>query len=99
MAPLLLQITHDGTGVTHNLVGLIWMVAAYTTLYGAEFAEPTCIGAYDAAIDDDTMSVVRARTEVERKSKRANCTTYEAAWQETVQFILAVIKDMWVREL
>ena len=99
VAPLLLQITHDGTGVTHNLVGLIWMVAGYTTLYGADFAEPTCIGAYDATIDEDTMSVVRARMEAARKAKRVKRGTYEAARQETLQFILAVIEDMWVRGL
>ena len=99
MAPILLQIPYDETGGTHNLIGLIWLVAAYTTRYGAEFSEPTRIGAYDAAIDDDTMSVVRARTKAARKAKRTNRGTYEAAWKEPVQFILAVIEDKWVREL
>ena len=35
VAPLLLQIPYDKTGGTHNLIGLIWLVAAYTTRYGA----------------------------------------------------------------
>ena len=99
VAPLLLQIPYDKTGGTHNLIGLIWLVAVYTTRYGAKFAEPTCIGAYDATIDEDTMSVVRARMEAARKAKRVKRGTYEAARQETLQFILAVIEDMWVRGL
>ena len=99
VAPLLLQIRYDETGGTHNLIGLIWLVAAYTTRYGAKFAEPTCIGAYDATIDEDTISVVRARMEAARKAKRVKRGTYEAARQETLQFILAVIEDMWVRGL
>ena len=45
------------------------------------------------------MSVVRARTEAACKAKRADRGTYEAARQETVQFILAVIEDTWVQEL
>ena len=45
------------------------------------------------------MSVVRVRTEAARKAKRTDRGTYEAARQETVQFILAVIEDTWVREL
>ena len=60
VAPLLLQIPYDETGGTHNLIGIIWLVAAYTTRYGAEFSKPTCISAYNTKIDDDTMSVVRA---------------------------------------
>ena len=35
MALLLLQIPYDKTGGTHNPIGLIWLVAAYTTRYGA----------------------------------------------------------------
>ena len=35
VAPLLLQIPYDETGGTHNPIGLIWLVAAYTTRYGA----------------------------------------------------------------
>ena len=99
VALLLLQILYDKTGGTHNLICLIWLVAAYTTCYGAEFAEPTRIGAYNATIDDDTMSVVHARTEEAGKDKRTDCGTYEAERQETVQFIITVIKDTWVREL
>ena len=99
MAPLLLQILYDETGGTQNLIGLIQAVAAYTTRYGAEFAEPTQVGAYDTTIDDNSRAVVRMRTEASHKSKRANRGTYNTARRETVQFILAVVEDMWVQEL
>ena len=36
-SPLLLQVPYNKTGGTHNLIGLIWPVAAYKTRYGAEF--------------------------------------------------------------
>ena len=69
VAPLLLQIPYEETGGTHNLIGLIQPVAAYTTRYGAEFLEPTRVGTYDTTIDDDTKSVIRARTEAAHKAK------------------------------
>ena len=40
VAPLLLQIPYEKTGGTHNLIGIIWLVAAYTTCYGSEFPHP-----------------------------------------------------------
>ena len=57
------------------------------------------MGAYYAAIDDDVTAVLRVRTEAAQKAKRTYRTTYKTARQETAQFILAVIKDTWVREL
>ena len=67
--------------------------------YGAEFIKTTCVGAYDATIDDNSTAVVRARTEAEHKTKRANRGIYETARRETAQFILAVVEDTWVREI
>ena len=86
-------------GGTHNLIGLIRVVAAYTTRYGAEFAKHTQVGAYDVTIDDDAMTVVHACTEAAHKTKRANRGTYETAWRETAQFILTFVEDTWVREV
>ena len=99
VAPLLLQIPCNETGVTHNLIGIIWPVAVDTKHYGMVFAEPTRFDAYDATIGDNATSVVRARTEAAHKVKRTDCSTYETAWQETVQFILATVKYTWVREI
>ena len=62
VAPLLLQIPYDEMGGTHNLVGLFRTVAAHTTHYGAESAKPTCVGAYDETINDNSTAVVRAHT-------------------------------------
>ena len=60
VAPFLLQIPYDETGAVHNLIGLIWTEAAYTTRYVAAFLKPTRVGTYDATIDDDATAVVRA---------------------------------------
>ena len=62
VSPLLLQIPYDEMGGTHNLIGLIRPVAAYTTFYGAAFIKPTQVVAYDATIENDTTAAVRART-------------------------------------
>ena len=97
LAPLLLQIPYDKMEGTHNMIGLIRPVAAYTTRYVTEFTEPACVGAYDATIDDDATTVVRARTKAAHKAKRAAHGTYKTALRETAQFILAVIKDTWVQ--
>ena len=99
VAPLLLQIQYDKTGGTHNLIGFIRLVAAYTTSYGAEFVKPTRVGAYNETIEDNVTAVIRARTEAAHKSMRSDRGTYETEWRETAQFILTVVKDMWVREL
>ena len=50
-------------------------------------------------INDNSTTVVRACTEAAHKSKQADRGTYKTAQQETAQFILAVVKNMWVREL
>ena len=99
VAPLLLQIPYDETGDTHNLIGLIPPVTAYTMHYGAEFAKPTRFGPYNATINDNYRAVVRTCTEAAHKSKRAGSGTKETAWREMAQFILTVVKDTWVQEL
>ena len=98
IAPLLLQITYDETGAVHDLIRLIWLEAAYVVCYGKAFLDPTRVGAYVANIDNDAMSVVRARYEAAHKAKRADRGTYETAIQETTQFVLAVVADTWVCE-
>ena len=99
VAPLLLQISYDKKRGTHNLIGLIRPVVAYTTRYGAEFVTPIKVGAYNATIDDNATAVVHVRMEAAQKSKRADRGTYKMDQRETVQFILAVVEDTWVQEL
>ena len=99
VAPLLLTIPYEITGSTHNLVGLIWPVAAYTMRYGAEFVELTRVRAYYTTISDNATSVVPAHTEAAHEAKRADHGTYKTARQENAQFILAIVEDTWVREL
>ena len=37
--------------------------------------------------------------EANHRARRADCSTYETARQETVPFILRVVEDTWVLEL
>ena len=99
MALLLLQIPYDKTGGTHNLIGLIRLVAAYTMCYGAKFAKPTHVGSYNATIDDNATAVVCVHTEAACKANRAGRGTYETVQCKIAQFILTIIDDTWVREL
>ena len=99
VTPLLLQIMYDKTGAVHNIIGLIRTEAAYVARYGMAFPEPARVEDYDSLIEDDTTSVVRARTEAAHKANRTDCATYETARQETTQFVLAVVADTWVRDL
>ena len=99
VAPLLLQILNDETGVVHNLIGLIWPEAAYITRCGVALPEPTRVGVYDPSINNDDTAVVCARTEAVHKAKRTDCATYKTAQQETAQFIRTVVADTWIQEL
>ena len=81
------------------MICLIRLEAAYVARYGEAFPEPARVGAYDKTIDDDSTSVVRARTKAAHKAKRADRATYETAQQETTQFVLAVVSNTWVRGL
>ena len=99
VAPLLLQILYEKTRAVHNLIGLIRPEAAYVAHYGEAFPETTRVGAYDYNIDNNTTSVVRARSEAAHKAKRADRATFETLRRETTQFVLAIVADTWVREL
>ena len=74
-------------------------MAAYTTRYGAEFSKLARFISYNATIDDNATAVIRARTEVEHKSKQDDRGTYKTARRKTTQLILAVIEDTCVQKL
>ena len=80
VAPLLLQIPYDETGAVHNLIGLIWPEASYTTRYDAAFLKPMRVGAYYSTIDNNATAVVRTRTETAHKEKRADRATCKTSW-------------------
>ena len=79
VAPLLLHIPYDKMGAVHNLIGPIWTENAYVTCYGKVFLKPTRVGAYDKTIENDTTTVVHARTEAAHKAKCADRATYKTA--------------------
>ena len=91
VSPLLLHISYDTTGAVRNLIGLIRLEAAYV--------DPARVRAYTKTIDKNATAVIRARSEVAHKAKRAERATYEMEQRETTQFVLAVVVNTWVREL
>ena len=97
LALLLLQIPYDETEGTQNLIGLIRLVAAYTTRYCVEFSKPEYVGSYNEKTDYNATAVVRMRMEAAHKAKPAGHGTYKTARRETAQFTIAVIKDTWVQ--
>ena len=99
VAPLLLQIPYDETGGKDNLIGIIRSKTAYVNRYGEAFPEPKRVGAYNLEINNDAMAVIRERQEASHKARRADRSTFETARRETTQFVLAVVVDIWVREL
>ena len=99
VALLLLQVPYDETGGTHNLIGIIRSKTAYLKRYGEAFPEPKRIGAYDLEIDNDATAVVRAQLKAAHKARHADHATFETARWETIQSVLAVVADTWVREL
>ena len=83
----------------HNLISLICPEAAYVARYGAAFPGPARFGAYDPSIGYNATDVVRVCTEATHKVKCTDRAMYETARQETAQFVLAVVADIWAREL
>ena len=97
VAPLLLQIPYDKTVGQHNLIGIIRAKPAYLKRYGEAFPKSTRVRTYNIKIDDNVTADVRARLEVAHKAQRADRATFETARRETIQFVLAVVRDTWVR--
>ena len=83
VAPLLLQIPYDETGVVHNFIVLIRTEAAYVACHNKAFPEPTRVGAYNPNIYKNTTAVVRAQSEAAHKAKRADRATFKTERQET----------------
>jgi hypothetical protein len=98
--PLLLDIPFDKENGIHSLVGLITDEAVYTNDYGAAFVRPPVkIAIYDTAISDNATNVVRAKAKAIWRAKLSDKETYVVAEHEIHKFILAKVKDTWVREL
>ena len=99
VVPLLIHIPYDETGGKQNLISLIRPKLAYVDRYGKVFPDTKRVGAYGTDIDNNAMPVVRARLEAAHKAKCADRATFETARRETTQFVVAVVADIWVREL
>ena len=96
---MLLQIPFDETERKDNLVGIINSATTYRSRYGQAFVIPKRFGAYDETISNDAKATVRAKMETKHRARRVDRFTYEAAWRETVHFIVRIVEDIRVREL
>ena len=99
LTALLLPITYDVEKGIHNLFGLVMNEEAYKTRYGANFLTPARPAIYDVNIPIEATTAVQARHEAAHKARKEDYRLFAAAKHESTKFILAVVKDTWVREL
>ena len=71
----------------------------YKSRYGANFPTPSRPAIYDVDIPIDSSNAVRFRHKAAHTAKKEYYRLFAAAQRETSKFILAVVKDTWVREL
>ena len=72
---------------------------AYKTRYGANLPTPARPAIYDVDIPIYSTNAVQARREAAHTAKKEDYRLFAAAERDSTKFILAVIEDMWVREL
>ena len=96
---LLLPIAYDDKKGIHNLFGLIMDEDACRARHGANFPTPSRPAIYDVNIPIDASNAVRVRCKSVHTAKKEDCLLFATAERESSKFILAVVKDTWVREL
>ena len=72
---------------------------AYKTLYDVNFPTPARPAIYDVKIPIDASNAIRVRREAAHMAKKEDYRLFSAAECESTKFIIAVVEDMWVREL
>ncbi len=101
--PLLHSLKYDEFTVAgvinHNLIGLLQLVAIYTTARGAAFDRPANPGPYDLTIPDNATPVVRNRMEAAHMVLVNNFNTFEAAEEGIKAFLIANIDETWLKPL
>jgi hypothetical protein len=101
--PLLHNLKYDefivAGVINHNLIGLLQLVAIYTTARGAAFARPVNPGPYDLTIPDNATPVVRNRREAAHMVLINDFNTFEAAEDGIKNFILANVDETWIKPL
>ena len=99
LTALLLPISYYGEKGIHNLVGLIMDEDSYKSRHGANFPTPSRPAIYDVDISMDALNAMWFRREAAHTAKKEYYRIFAAAECESSKFILAVVIDMWVREL
>ena len=72
---------------------------AYKSHYGANFLTPSRPDIYDVDIPIDSLNAVWVRHKASNTAKKEDYRLFAAAERESSKFILAVVKDTWVRKL
>ena len=72
---------------------------AYKTRYGANFPTPARPAIYNVNIPIDASSAVRDWRKAAHTAKKEYYRLFAAADRYSTKFIIAVVEDMWVREL
>ena len=72
---------------------------AYKMRHGTNLPTPPRADIYDVDIPIYATNAVRVRLEEAHTAKKEDFWPFAAADRETNKFILAVVKDTWVREL
>ena len=72
---------------------------AYKTRYGVNFPTPSCPVIYDVNIPIDASNAVRVRCKAAQTDNKEDYRLFAAAERKSSNFILAVVKYTWVREL
>ena len=99
IASILYLILYNEELGVHNLVGVILTTAEYKSKYGVTFPTPKRPEIYDDTITKDTVPFERVKKDITWKVKRADYDVYGTAIRWTRNFIIAVAKDTWIREL
>ena len=82
-----------------NLVGLIMDEDAHKAYHGSNFPTPSRPAIYNGNIPTDASNSVRVRCKASQTTKKEDYRLFAAAEHDSKKFILAVVEDMWVREL
>ena len=86
--------------LTYNLSGVILPSERYEQIYkkGA-CAIPPVIALYDETIEKDATRIEVHRAEGKHKARRNNRQLYETADNACRSFIIAVVDEMWYKDL
>ena len=100
LVPVLMNTKYDDLTLTHNFLGVILPSERYEQIYkkGA-CAIPPVIAIYDETIEKDATIIEVHRAEGKHEAQRNDRQIYETADNACQTFIMAVVDEMWNKEI